>query len=87
MSDMKILMLVEKAAKSLDEKGRIPFDENDIKEFIEKDLKKKVGLDEIKEAVGTLLVSSEKEAPMRKCIYKEKKGGYSYLYACSFGVE
>ncbi len=83
---METLMLVEKAARSLDEKGRIPFSEENIKNYIEKDLKKKISLDEVKDAIDTLLISSDREAPMRKCIYKEKKGGYSYLYACSFGV-
>ncbi len=79
-------MLVEKAAKALDEKGRIPFSEEDIKKYIEETFKQRLSLDEVKDAIETLLISSQKEAPMRKCIYKEKKGGYSYLYACSFGA-
>ncbi len=79
-------MLVEKAAKALDEKGRIPFSEEDIKKYIEETFKQRLSLDEVKNAIETLLISSQKEAPMRKCIYKEKKGGYSYLYACSFGA-
>ncbi len=83
---METLMLVEKAAKALDEKGRIPFSEEDIKKYIEETFKQRLSLDEVKDAIETLLISSQKEAPMRKCIYKEKKGGYSYLYACSFGA-
>ncbi len=84
---MDVLMLVEKAARSLDELGRIPFSEEDIQKYIKDSFKKKVDLNKVKEAVDILLVSSEQEAPMRKCIYKEKKGGYSYLHACSFGVK
>ncbi len=83
---METLMLVEKAAKALDEKGRIPFSEEDIRNYIEETFKRRLSLDEVKDAIDTLLISSQKEAPMRKCIYKEKKGGYSYLYACSFGA-
>jgi hypothetical protein len=83
---METLMLVEKAARSLDEMGRIPFTEEDIQKYIKENLKKKIGMDDVKKAVETLLVSNENSAPMRKCIYKEKKGGYSYLHACSFGV-
>ncbi len=83
---METLMLVEKAAKALDEKGRIPFSEEDIRNYIEETFKRRLSLDEVKDAVETLLISNPKEAPMRKCIYKEKKGGYSYLYACSFGA-
>ncbi len=79
-------MLVEKAAKALDERGRIPFTEKDIKDYIEKNLKKKISLEDVKQAIETLLISSDREAPMRKCIYQEKKGGYSYLHVCSFGV-
>jgi len=83
---METLILVEKAAKALDEKGRIPFSEEDIKNYIEEHFKRRLSLEDVKDAVETLLISNQKEAPMRKCIYKEKKGGYSYLYACSFGV-
>ncbi len=83
---MKVLMLVEKAAKALDEKGRIPFSEEDVYNFIRENFEKNVSLDDVKKAIETLLISNEQKAPMRKCIYKEKKGGYSYLYACSFGV-
>lgn len=83
---METLMLVEKAARSLDEMGRIPFSEEDIHKYITDKLKKRLSLEKVKEAVDTLLISSDKGAPMRKCIYKEKKGGYSYLYACSFGA-
>ncbi len=79
-------MLTEKAARALDEMGRIPFSEDDIKNYIKDKFKKDISIEQVKQAIETLLVSSEKEAPMRKCIYQEKKGGYSYLYACSFGA-
>ncbi len=79
-------MIVEKAAKSLDELGKIPFTEDDLQSYIKKQLKKDMDKEKIARLIDILLVSSETESPVRKCIYKEHNKGYSYLYACSFGV-
>ncbi len=83
---MEIVMLVEKASKALDELGRIPFTESDIQKYIKEHFKKDIPIENINSAVQVLLVSNNSEAPIRKCLYKEKNGGYSYLHACSFGV-
>ncbi len=83
---MDTLMLVEKAARALDEKGKTPFNEGDIYLYIKDNFKKDIPIDELRKAIETLLVSNDQPAPMRKCLYKDKNGGYSYLYACSFGV-
>jgi len=77
--------LVEKAARALDEAGKLPFYKDDIIEYIKKNFNKSFGKEEIENAIEILLVSSEKSLPVRKCIY-EYNDGYSYMYACSFGV-
>ncbi|WP_035588967.1 hypothetical protein [Hippea jasoniae] len=83
---MDILMIVEKTARELDERGRIPFSAVDIQEHIQKNFNRNLDLNSINQAIETLLVSNPKQAPIRKCLYKEKNGGYSYLHACSFGA-
>ncbi|AEA33132.1 hypothetical protein [Hippea maritima] len=83
---MDNLLLVEKSARALDEAGRIPFSEEDILRYIKEKFKKDISIEKVKDAVEILSVSSKRESPVRKCIYKEKEGGYSYLHACSFGV-
>ena len=83
---MDVVMLVEKASRALDEMGRIPFTEADIQRYIKEHFKKDIPIEAINSAVQILLVSNKTEAPTRKCLYREKNGGYSYLHACSFGV-
>lgn len=80
----KVISLVEKASRALDERGKIPFSENDVKRYIKDYLKKTVEVDDIKKAVETLLIDSQQKSPMRKCIYRYKDG-YSYSHVCSFG--
>lgn len=83
---MGTVLLVEKTARALDEVGRTAFNEVDIQKYIRRNLKKDIPIDTINEAVETLLVSSKKESPTKKCLYREKNGGYPYLHTCSFGV-
>ena len=83
---MDVVMLVKKASRALDETGRIPFTEGDIQRYIKEHFKKDIPIEAISSAVQVLLVSNNSEAPTRKCLYREKNGGYSYLHACSFGV-
>ncbi len=83
---MDVVMLVEKASRALDEMGRIPFTEADIQRYIKEHFKKDIPIEAVSSAVQVLLVSNNSEAPTRKCLYREKNGGYSYLHACSFGV-
>jgi len=81
-----VVSLVEKAARALDESGKLPFYKDDIIEYIKKNFNKSLGKEEIENAIEILLVSSKRELPVRKCIY-EYNDGYSYMYACSFGVQ
>lgn len=80
-----VVVLVEKAARALDESGKLPFYKDDIIKYIKKNFNKSFEKEEIENAIAVLLVSNKRESPARKCIY-EYNDGYSYLYACSFGV-
>ena len=84
---MEVIILVEKAGRELDELCRIPLTESDIQKYIKEHFKKDIPIETVSSAVQTLLVSNSTEAPIRKCLYKEKNGGYSYLHICSFGVD
>ncbi len=80
-----VIVLVEKTAKALDESGKLPFYKDDIIEYIKKNFNKSFEKEEIENAIAVLLVSSKRESHVRKCMY-EYNDGYSYMYACSFGV-
>ena len=83
---METILLVEKATRTFDVAGKVQFKEADIQRYIKEHFKKDIPIEAISSAVQVLLVSNNREAPTRKCLYREKNGVYSYLHTCSFGV-